>query len=166
MISRSLDQLDAVLNSAVPPTLHRQRRTALTLTWGCVSFAVEVLALDLAVLNRQMRSDEDHLRAIIDDLPGLLADRGDDDGWLLPIDTRDLFAAEVDTDGLLDLRREMARSDIDDPDVARALSLRMNGQRSVLIERKNRLEKEINQIQGMVLRQYATGATSTDDWLE
>jgi hypothetical protein len=161
VISRSLDQLDAVLNSAVPPTLHRQRRTALTLTWGCVSFAVEVLALDLAVLNRQMRSDEDHLRAIIDDLPGLLADRGDDDGWLLPIDTRDLFAAEVDTDGLLDLRREMSRRD-----VARALSLRMNGQRSVLIERKNRLEKEINQIQGMVLRQYATGATSTDDWLE
>jgi len=85
---------------------------------------------------------------------------------LLPIDTPDLFAAEVDTDGLLDLHREMARSDIEDPDVARALSVRMSGQRSALIERKNRLQEEIDRIQEILLRQYATGAASTDDWLD
>jgi uncharacterized protein (UPF0335 family) len=59
----------------------------------------------------------------------------------------------------------MASSDIDDPDVARALSVRMNGQRRELIERKNRLEREIDQIQEILLRQYATGTASIDDWL-
>ena len=181
-MSRSLDELDAVLNSAcqindsvhindaVPPTLLRQRRTALTPTWSRVSFAVEVLALDLEVLNRQTQSAEDHLQAIIDDLPDLLADRWHDDAWLLPIDTPALIAvaaaADTDTDGLLDLHQEMAGSDIDDPDVARSLLVRMNGHRSALIERKDRLEKEINQIQETLLRHYATGTASTDDWLD
>ncbi len=139
MMSRSLDELDAVLNSAcqindsvhindaVPPTLLRQRWTALTPTRSRVSFAVEVLALDLEVLNRQTQSTEDHLQAIIDDLPDLLADRWHDDAWLLPIDTPALIAAAADTDGLLDLHQEMAGSDIDDPDVARSLLVRMNG---------------------------------------
>ncbi len=164
-MSGSLDQLDATHNSAVPPTLLRQTRTALTSTWGRVSFAVEVLALDLAVLNGQMRSDEDHLQAIIDNLPGLIAGRWDTDGWLLPIDTPDLFAA-ADADGLLDLHRELACSDIDNPHVAHALSVRMTGQRSDLLERKNRLEMVINQIREILLLQYSTGAASTDDWLE
>jgi hypothetical protein len=157
MMSKSLDE-------AAPPALLRQRRTALTLPWACVSFAEEVLALDLAVLNRRGQSDEDHLNAIIDDLPDLLAGRVNDP-WLLPIDTPDLFTSTADTDGLLDLHREMASSDIDDPDVARALSVRMNGQRRELIERKNRLEREIDQIQEILLRQYATGTASIDDWL-
>jgi hypothetical protein len=78
----------------------------------------------------------------------------------------DLFAAEADTDGLLDLHREMAGSDIGDPDVARALSVRMSGQRRALIERKNELQEEIDRIQELLLRQYATGAASIDDWLD
>jgi hypothetical protein len=178
MMSRSLDELDAVLNSAcqindsvhindaVPPTLLRQRRTALTPTWSRVSFAVEVLALDLEVLDRRTQSDEDHLQAIIDDLPDLLTDRWHDDASLLAIDTPALIAAAADTDGLLDLHQEMAGSDLDDPEVARSLLVRMNGQRSALIERKDRLEKEIDQIQETLLRHYATGTASTDDWLD
>ena len=153
MKAGSFDQLDAMLNDAVPATLLRQRRTALASTWGRVPFAVEVLALDLAVLNRQGRSDEDHLQAITDNLPGLIAGCWDTDGGLLPTDAPDLFAT-ADADGLLDLHREMASSDIDNPEVAHALSLRMNGQRSELIERKNRLEAAINQIREILLHQY------------
>jgi hypothetical protein len=178
MMSRLLDEFDAVLNSAshgngsvpvndaMPPTLLRRRLTALTPTKSRVCFAVEVLALDLEVLNWQQHSDEDHLQAIVDDLPDLLADRGSDDAWLLPIDIAELLAAAADTDGLLDLHREMAGSDIDDPNVARALSVRMIGQMSTLIERKNRLEKEMEQIQEILLRNYAAGTASTDDWLD
>ncbi len=161
MTSRSLDQFDGV-----PPTLLRQRRRSLTPVWSCVSFAVDVLTLDLAVLHRQTRSGGDRLHAIVDDLPDLIAGRWDVDGWALPIDTPDLFAADADPDGLLDLHREMATGDIDDPHVAHALSVRMNGQRSALIERKNRLEKEINRIQEILLRQYASAAASTEDWLD
>jgi hypothetical protein len=158
MMSLSLDALDAA-----PPTLLRQRRSALTPTWSCVSFAVEVLALDLEVLERQPCSDGGHLPGIIDDLPDLMAGRGDD-AWLLPMDIPDLFAA-ADTDGLLDLHREMAGSDLDDPDVARSLLVRMYVRRSALIERKNQLEVEIDRIRETLLSQYATGTASTDDWL-
>jgi hypothetical protein len=161
MMSAPLYALDTV-----PPALLRRRRTALTPTWGDVCFAVEVLALDLQVLDRQMRSGGDRLHAIVDDLPEFIAGRGVDDGWVLPIDISDLFAAEADTDGLLDLHREMAGSDIGDPDVARALSVRMSGQRRALIERKNELQEEIDRIQELLLRQYATGAASIDDWLD
>lgn len=173
---RSLDELDGVLNrtygvnDSVPPTLLRQRRTALTPTWNYVSYAVEVLSLDLEVLDRQeldpqQQADEDHLQAVIDDLPDLLADHWDDNAWFSSIDTADLIAVAADTNGLLDLHLEMTSSDLADPNVARSLSVRMNAQISALIERKNRLEGEIDQIQEILLHQYATGTASTDDWL-
>jgi hypothetical protein len=171
MMPRSLDELDGVLNrtygvnDSVPPTLLRQRRTALTPTWNCVSYAVEVLSLDLEVLDRQEQADEDHLQAIVDDLPDLLAGHWDDNAWFFSIDTADSIAVAADTSGLLDLHLEMASSDLDDPNVARSLLVRMNAQRSALIERKNRLEEEIEQIQEVLVRQYATGTASTDDWL-
>jgi hypothetical protein len=60
----------------------------------------------------------------------------------------------------------MASSDLDDPRVARSLLARMMARRNGLIVRKNRLEKEISQIQEILLRQYAAGAASTDDWLD
>jgi hypothetical protein len=159
MMSLSLDELDAA-----PATLLRQRRSALTPTWSYVAFAAEVLALDLQVLERQPRSGGDQLHAIIDDLPDLMAGAGDD-AWMLPMDIPDLFAA-ADTDGLLDLHREMAGSDLDDPDVAHSLLVRMNVRRSALIERKSRLEEEIDRIRETLLRQYASGTASTDDWLD
>jgi hypothetical protein len=158
MMSLSLHDLDAA-----PATLLRERRRALTPTWSCVSFAAEVLALDLQVLERQPLSGGDHLHAIIDDLSDLMAGRGDD-AWVLPMDIPDLFAA-ADTDGLLDLHREMASSDLGDPDVARSLLVRMNARRRALIERKHRLEEEMGGIRETLLRQYAAGTASTDDWL-
>jgi hypothetical protein len=158
MMSLSLDDLDAA-----PAALLRQRRCALTPAWSGVSFAAEVLALDLEVLERQPRSDGDHLHAIIDDLPDLMAGRGDD-AWVLPMDIPDLFTA-ADADGLLDLHREMAGSDLDDPDVARSLLVRMTVRRRALIARKIRLEEEIHRIQEVLLRQYASGRAAADDWL-
>jgi hypothetical protein len=159
MTSLSLDALDAAA-----PMLLRQRRRALTPAWSLVSFAVEVLALDLAVLERQPRSDGDHLHAIIDDLPDLMAGRGDDEARVQPMDLPDLFAA-ADTDGLLDLHREMAGSDLDDPEVARSLLVRMDVRRRALMERQTRLEEEIDRIRETLLRHYAAGTASTDDWL-
>jgi hypothetical protein len=158
MMLLSLDDLDAA-----PPTLLRERRSALTPTWSCVSFAAEVLALDLELLARQPRSDGDHLQAIMEDLPDLMAGRGDD-AWVFPMDIADLFAA-ADTDGLLDLHREMARSDLDDPEVARSLLARMDVRRRALTERRTRLEEEIDRIREVLLGQYAAGTASTDDWL-
>jgi hypothetical protein len=158
MMSLSLLDLDAA-----PATLLRERRRALTPTWRCVSFAAEVLALDLQVLERHLLSGGDHLDAIIDHLPDLMSGHGDD-AWVLPMDIPELFAA-ADTNGQLDLHREMAASDLDNPDVARSLLVRINARRRMLIERKHRLEEEMDGIRETLLRQYAAGTASTDDWL-
>jgi hypothetical protein len=148
MMSLSLLDLDAA-----PATLLRERRRALTPTWRCVSFAAEVLALDLQVLERHLLSGGDHLDAIIDHLPDLMSGHGDD-AWVLPMDIPEL-----------DLHREMAASDLDNPDVARSLLVRINARRRMLIERKHRLEEEMDGIRETLLRQYAAGTASTDDWL-
>jgi hypothetical protein len=158
MMSLSLHDLDAA-----PATLLRRRRDALTSDWSSVSFAVELLALDLEVLERQPPSGGDHLHAIIDDLPGLMAGRGEH-AWVLPMEIPDLFAT-ADADGLLDLHREMAGSDLDDPEVARSLLIRMNVRRNALIERRGRLEAEIQRAREVLLHEYAAGTASTDDWL-
>jgi hypothetical protein len=103
MMLRSLDELDEVLNRAypidcsVPPTVLRQRRTTLTATWNCVSYAIEVPALDLKVLNRHTYA-EARLQAIIDDLPDLLAGAWDDSAWSFSVDPSNLLAAAADTD--------------------------------------------------------------------
>jgi hypothetical protein len=169
--STSLDEVNGVLNQgypiddSVPPTVLRQRRAALTPTWICVSYAIEVLAVDLQVLNRHKRSDKDHLQAIIDDMPDFLAGSWDNSGWSYSVDTSELIATAADTDGLLDLHQELVSSDLDDPSVARSLLARMKIRKSALMKRKHRLEKEIKQIQAILLRQYAAGVASADDWL-
>jgi hypothetical protein len=142
MMSLSLLDLDAA-----PATLLRERRRALTPTWRCVSFAAEVLALDLQVLERHLLSGGDHLDAIIDHLPDLMSGHGDD-AWVLPMDIPELFAA-ADTNWQLDLH----------------LLVRINARRRMLIERKHRLEEEMDGIRETLLRQYAAGTASTDDWL-
>jgi hypothetical protein len=147
------------------PTVLRQQRTALTSTQNRVSYAIEVLTVDLEALNRHTRSDHDHLQAIIDDMPDLLASGWDNGGWSFSVDTSGLIAAAADADGLLDLHHELVSSDLDDPDVARSLLARMKVQRGALIKRKNRLDREIKQTQEILLRQYVTGIASVDDWL-
>jgi len=140
------------------PTVLRQQRTALTSTQNRVSYAIEVLTVDLEALNRHTRSDHDHLQAII-------ASGWDNGGWSFSVDTSGLIAAAADADGLLDLHHELVSSDLDDPDVARSLLARMKVQRGALIKRKNRLDREIKQTQEILLRQYVTGIASVDDWL-
>ena len=77
-----------------------------------------------------------------------------------------MTAATAETDGLLDLHHEMVRSDLADTRIARSLLVRMEVRRGALIERNGELKKEINDIRASLLRQYAAGIASTDDWLE
>lgn len=172
MMSRSLDELergpyqaDLIADSA-PPAVLRRRRTALARIAARLSYAAEVLALDLDVLNRHEGSEEDTLQAIVDVLPEILAESWHGGTWSFSVDTSDLTAATTETDGLLDLHHEMVWSDLADPKIVRSLVVRMEMRRGALIERNGQLEKEINDIRASLLRQYAAGIASTDDWLE
>jgi hypothetical protein len=171
MMELSLDEVDEMLNRVrpigcpVPPKVLRQRRTTLTATWNCVSYAREVLALDLEVLNRHGRA-VDPVQAIVDDLPDLLAGAWDDGGWSLGVDTSDApDVVAADAGLLLDLHQEMVSSELGDPNVIRSLLVRMKERRSALTVQKHRLEKEIAQTKKMLLQQYAAGIASADDWL-
>jgi hypothetical protein len=168
MMDLSLDAVDEVLSGtrpigcSAPPKLLRQRRRELTATWSCASYAMEVLAFDLAVLNRAAHA-VDRLQAIVDDLPDLLAGSRDDGGWSLAVDLSDTNAVEAER--LLDLHEEMVSSDLDDPHVVRSLLVRMGARRTALTERKHHLETEMAEIKRALLKQYATGTASADDWL-
>ena len=72
-LERRLDRADLIADGA-PPAALRRRRTALALIAARLSYAAEVLALDLEVLNRHRGSEEDTLQAIVDDLPEILAE--------------------------------------------------------------------------------------------
>jgi hypothetical protein len=172
MMSRSLDELERAPNQtdlvadSAPPAVLRQRRTALGLISARLSYAMEVLALDLKVLNRRKGSEVETLQAIVDDLPEILAESWCGSTWSFSVDTSDFTAATAETDGLLDLHHEMVTSDLADPRIARSLSVRMEVRRSALLERNSQLEKEIKEIQESLLRQGVAGMASTDDWLD
>jgi hypothetical protein len=167
MMSVALDALNEKnrvrpISHPVSPRILRQRRATLAAAWRRVSCAIEVLTLDLEILSRHTHA-VDRVQAIVDELPDLLACSWEFDEPRVPLDTSDLIAA--DATQLLDLHREMVCSDLDDQNVARSLLVRMKVQRSELTERKHSLQTEITQTKGMLLRQYAAGTASADDWL-
>jgi hypothetical protein len=150
---------------SVAPTVLRQRRSALTAARNYMACAIDVLALDLEILNWQEQSEGNNVPAIIDELPDLLATGWDSRTWTFSVDISDLIAAVTHTDRLLDLHEEMVASELEDPDIAHSLFVRMKARRNALVHRTNQLEKEIEQIQKLLLQQYAAGIASTDDWL-
>ena len=164
-LERGPDQADLTADSA-PPAILRHRRTALARISARLSYAAEVLALDLEILNCHKGSEEDWLQAIVDDLPEILAESWYSSTCSLWVDTSVVTAATAETDGLLDLHHEMVRSDLADTRIARSLLVRMEVRRGALIERNGELKKEINDIRASLLRLYAAGIASTDDWLE
>jgi hypothetical protein len=169
-MSSSLDQLDeirrrpSVIADGASPTVLRQARVALTATWNRVSYALEALALDLEVLKWLPQPNENQLHAIIDGVPDLLAG-GLDRARPFSEDISDLVAAAADDDELLDLHRELVSSDLDDPNVAYSLWARMEIRRGVLMAQKYRIEEEITQVRERLLRLYANGTASAEDWL-
>ena len=71
-LERGPDQADLTADSAPPAssaTAGRRSRISARL-----SYAAEVLALDLEILNCHKGSEEDWLQAIVDDLPEILAE--------------------------------------------------------------------------------------------
>jgi hypothetical protein len=170
MTPRSVDELEVrhgawAIGDSVPPAILRQRRAALTATRNCVSYALEVLTLSLEVLNRPAGPNEDALQAIIDDLPDLLAGGWENDVWTFSIHTSGSIAIAAQNAGVLDLHEELIRSDLGDPSVTRSRLVRIKAQRTALMARQLRLEAEITQIRGILLRQYASGTASADEWL-
>jgi hypothetical protein len=176
-VAYSLEEIDSILqqtgpvDETVPVATLRQWRTELVRASVFVSYAVGVLSFDVEVLTHaEAGRADDALQAIVDDLPGLLAAGWVGGGWSLSPDASASIAAAAaveadESEGLLGLHAEMVGCDFGDLVVVGDLLARVQEQRSALTERRVQLEERIRLIQEIVLRQYASGVASVDDWL-
>jgi hypothetical protein len=177
-VGYSLEEIDLVLaetqpvDDSLPTDTLRQWRSSLVRTSVFVSYAIGVISLDIKALANSLASpSEDVLQSLVDDLPALLATEWVGGGWSLSPDASTSVAAAAElamneSQGLLGLHGQMALSDLGDPNVVHELLIEMGNQRQALIERRSELEGRIRSIQEVVQRQYASGATSIDDWLQ
>ena len=149
----------------------REVRGELVRTSVFVSYAIGVLSLDLKVLNRCWEAPTGEvLQTLVDDMPELLTTGWVGGGWSLSPDASASVAAAAelaneDSIRLLELHAELATSDLGDLEVTSSLLGRMKEQRQELCDRRERLESAIRNIQKLVQRHYASGATSISDWL-
>jgi hypothetical protein len=172
--THSLDEVDAVLrrvqpdDQATPAATLRQWRRSLMPIWTWVSSAIEVLSMDIEILRLQKSPAEDAFQSIVEALPDILARRAFSGGSQFPLDTSQLSiaaeAAALESDGLLDLHRAMAESDLDNLDVTHALLARLERQKGVLLDRKHEIERRVQTIQELLVRHYANGTASPDEW--
>jgi hypothetical protein len=111
--------------------------------WIRVSSAIEVLSMDIEVLSLHKSPAADAFQSIVDALPDILARRAVRNGWQFPLDTSALSiaaeAAAFESDGLLELHRETAESDLGNLDIVHALSVRLRMQNELLLDRDMKL---------------------------
>jgi hypothetical protein len=172
-VTKSLQEIDLLLSKTVsvseitPTPALRAWRSDLVRASVTLSYAISVLSLDIEVLNHSLTSPSgDVLKALVDDLPGILASGWVGGGWslssdaLMPVNPG--FELEME---LLGLHAEMVSSDLSDHSVVGELLARTKQERQLLFKTKGLLEDRIRQIQEAVRKQYATGVASVDDWL-
>lgn len=172
---KSLPEIDVLLSKTVtadentPTSTLRTWRSDLVRASASVSYAISVLSLDIDVLNHSLSSEsEDVLKALVEDLPGILASGWVGGGWSLSSDSLTTISAgiKIDEDAeLLSLHQEMVTSDLSDHNVVGDLLARAKQERAHLFKTKGLLEDRIRRIQEAVRKQYATGVASVDDWL-
>jgi len=173
----SLEEFESILARAhpvdvsTPASSLRRWRVELVRASVSVSYAIGVLSLDIEILNRTtVSTEEDVLQSLVDELPNILASGWVGGGWSLSPDASISVgaASELAVDqaqNLLGLHRELAISDLCDPDVVNNLLIRVSQQRHLLATMRGQLEDRIRQIQQVIRQQYALGAASVDDWL-
>jgi hypothetical protein len=169
-IEALLVQAEPIVDSTPTATL-RLWRGELVRAAVFVSYAIGVLSLDVAILERaQVSSVDDVLGDLVNDLPGIMAQGWVGGGWSLSPDASASVAAAAEFDldqaaGLLDLHAEMVMGDLTDANVVRGHLERITARRESLRALKERVEGRIRAIQAVIRHQYASGTASVYDWL-
>lgn len=159
------------VNDSVNPDTLREWRFDLIRCSVYLSYAVDVLSLDLRVLEQSRHApDLDILQSLVDELPNLLASEahGESTEVVSHNAAADVAVAELAINqaaGLLALHHELVESDLHDLDVIRRLVEDCERERERLLERRRRVDERVRQIQDTMQHHYASGAASTDDWL-
>ncbi len=146
----------------------RTWRSDLTLVLESLTYALDILAADVAILRHASAAEVPDGQSVVDDLPEVLLDPdpqggrssepGDEQGD--PELSEDLFRR---TDQLLSAHQEMAVVDLSSPfDVAGSLAV-IEEQLTALAERQEAVEARLQQIRAAIIRRYEEGEASARD---
>jgi hypothetical protein len=164
-IDRVLEESAAVseANQAAPVRIWREE---LTTALESLSYAQSVLASDVGILRHCLANEPTDQKAVVDELPRLMAANWSDDGRddVKEVDDLD-WSVCIRSDPLMTAHQEMARADLSSPhDVARVLA-DLEAQLSELTRRQDAVEGRLQQVRQAILGQYRTGAVTPRDWL-
>jgi hypothetical protein len=145
----------------------RAWRDYLTLIRDSLSYAVDVLTADVAVLSRP---GAERATEPLDVRPEPLGGRADepDDGPWPPLDLED-FDVAIDeglfarTDQLLTAHREMARVDLSSPGATAEVLALVQEHLAILTERHAAVDARLQQIRAVIISHYRQAATPARD---
>jgi hypothetical protein len=145
----------------------RAWRDDLTLVREALSYALSILAADMAILSRAGAPHTEERPAMVDELPGVLAGPPPEYQWSDPDDEEDDLDLDeglfIRSDHLLALHGEMARVDLSSPNATRRVRELMEEQLAMLTERQAAVEARLQQIRAVIIRAYQAAAAPARD---
>jgi hypothetical protein len=145
----------------------RAWRDDLTLVREALSYALSILATDVAILSRAGAPHTAERPAIVDQLPGVLAGPLPEHQWSDPDDEENDLDLDdglfMRSDHLLALHGEMARVELSSANATRRVRELMEEQLAMLAERQAAVEARLQQIRAVVIRGYQAAAAPARD---
>ena len=148
----------------------RAWRDDLTLIRESLSYALTILAADVAILSQPRSEGPTAGRDVVDELPRRLSSRTSGEQWSAE-DLEDLEDLEIDfdedlfarTDQLLRVHREMARVDLSSAGATAGALALVEEQLAILTERHAAVEARLQQIRAVIIRRYQQAAAPAQD---
>jgi hypothetical protein len=145
----------------------RAWRDHLTLLRDSLSYAVDVLTADVAVLSRPGSDPPAEPFDVVAEAPGGRADEPGEGEWpRLDLEDFDVVIDEglfARTDQLLTAHREMARVDLSSASATADVLVLVQEHLAILTERHAAVDARLQQIRAVIIRHYRQGATPLRD---
>lgn len=160
----------AATDSSVPARRIRSWRDELAHAAVLLSYARHVLSVDASILRFATEAPDRDLQDVVDELPRLLATASVGGGWSLAPDSPATMesarlAVEGASDGLLAAHHHLARADLGSSDDVERVSEELEHDLAELTERRELVEQRLRDVHAVLVRQYASGTATIDDWL-
>jgi hypothetical protein len=168
-----VDQLlesTTTLDSSTPAARLRGGRDDLVHVAVLLSYARHVLSVDIGALRAGAETSGGDLQTLVDDMPRVLKEASIGGGWSLSPDAPATIASarqavEGAADGLMPAHAQLARLDLRSLEGVRATIGELEIQVAMVSERRDLVEKRVQEIQSLLVEQYKRGEADPDDWV-
>lgn len=135
-----------------------------------LSYARNVLSVDVGVLESIKDDPERDVQAVVNDLPRILATASIGGGWSLSPDSTATMgsagrALEGEADELLSSHSEIANLDFHSNQAVEAAIDELSAQLGMVDQRRDQVEKRLRDLRGVLVEKYKNGQADFDDWL-